>query len=228
MTTFIRRKTAENMLPFYNEDDAFFKYILTNNSVSNVSKAEFQKIQSLNDSMNKTIHGLKSENVALILKNQRLKNFNENLQNEISLKKSQICNFQEALLQENNSLKEKLSADSSKLEKMDKLILEYKKLSDDYVELRLQYKQKAYDEALMTESLNDQIDDLKNKNQTLTDEITQLRDRTKYLCRKRGNSNQDLSTACETGFPHEYRSGSKFHHGRQQGQRGQYNRSRRY
>jgi hypothetical protein len=48
MTTFIRRKTAENMLPFYNEDDAFFQYNQTNNSVSKVSKAEYQKLKSLN------------------------------------------------------------------------------------------------------------------------------------------------------------------------------------
>lgn len=117
MTTFIRRKTAECTLPFYNENDAFFQNNQTNNSVSHVSIAEFQKLKSLTHSMNKTINGLKSENVALNLKNQRLKDFTENLQNEISLKKSEICHLQETLILQRNSLEEKFRADSSKLEK---------------------------------------------------------------------------------------------------------------
>lgn len=151
MTTFIRRKTAEYTFPFYNEDDAYFKKNQTNNSVSNVSTAEFQKLKSLTDSMTKTIYSLKAENIALVFKNQRLKDFNEKLQDEVSIKKLEISQLKETFFQNNNSLKEKIRTDSSKLEIMDKLILEFKKLNDDYEQLRLKHNQKAY-EIMMMES----------------------------------------------------------------------------
>jgi hypothetical protein len=68
---------------------------------------------------------------------------------------------------------------------------------------------------MIESSKNGQIDDIKNENHSLRDEIAQLKEKTKYLCRKRGNRNQDLLTACETGFPYEWRGG-QYHHGRQQ------------
>jgi cell division protein FtsB len=149
----------------------------------------FQKLKSLTDSMNKTINSLKSENVTLILKNQRLKDFIHNLQNEVFLKKSQICHLKETLLQENNSLKERFKADSSKLEMMDKLITEFKKLNEDYEQLRLKHNQKSYEIEMIESMKNNQKDYLKNENHSLRDEIAQLKEKTEYLCRKRGNRN---------------------------------------
>jgi hypothetical protein len=63
-------------------------------------------------------------------------------------------------------------------------------------------------------------------NQSLKDEIAQLKDKTKYLCRKRGNIDQEISNACKGRFKHEWRE-SQYHFGRQQGSR-QYNRNKRY
>lgn len=104
MTAFSRRKTAECSLPFYNEEDAFYLQNTTNNSVNQVSLAEFKKMESLNESLTKTIKGMESENIALILKNQRLKDFNEQLQNEVSLKKSEVGRRRETSLCEIKSL----------------------------------------------------------------------------------------------------------------------------
>jgi hypothetical protein len=179
--------------------------------------------------MNKTINGLKSENVALNLKNQRLEDFTENLQNEISLKKSEICHLQETLILQRNSLEEKFRADAIKLEKMDKLTLEFKKIHDDYEELRLEYNRNTY-EAMVTKSMkNDQIDELKNKNESLRNDIALLTDKTKYLCRRRETENinqqQDRYNACKARFQHR---GGNCHRGRQQGHRGQYSRNRRH
>lgn len=112
---------------------------------------------------------------------------------------------------------------------MDKLIIEFKKIHDDYEELRLEYNRNTY-EAMVTESMkNDQIDELKNKNESLRNEIAQLTDKTKYLCRRRVTENEneqhDRYNTCEAGFQHR---GGNCHRGRQQGHRGQYNRNRRH